>query len=78
MYFGRPAPGTGIGARGEPQDRPDGALLIVDARHPGLAQDLKAWAWLSTQDLAIGVVAPRLTSCRARNECAMCTHGKHR
>jgi len=32
----------------------------VDARHPGLAQDLKAWAWLSTQDLAIGVVVAKI------------------
>ena len=39
---------------------PTGALLIVDARHPGLAQDLNAWAWLSTQDLAAGVVVAKI------------------
>ena len=59
MYFGRPAPGAGT-----PGDDagfgPTGALLIVDARHPGLAQDLNAWAWLSTQDLAAGVVVAKI------------------
>jgi len=59
MYFGRPAPGTGIPGDGAGYG-PTGALLIVDARHPGLAQDLKAWAWLSTQDLAIGVVVAKI------------------
>jgi len=28
----------------------DGALLIVDARHPGLENDRDAWRWLSTLD----------------------------
>lgn len=59
MYFGRPAPATG--ATGDDAGYgPTGALLIVDARHPGLAQDLNAWAWLSTQDLAIGVVIAKI------------------
>ena len=53
MYFGRPAPAAGLPGDGGGYG-PTGALLIVDARHPGLAQDLNAWAWLSTQDLAIG------------------------
>jgi GTP-binding protein len=59
MYFGRPAPaaaapgdGAGFG--------PSGALLIVDARHPGLPQDLNAWAWLSNQSLAVAVVAAKI------------------
>jgi GTP-binding protein len=58
MYFGRPAPE----ARTPGDDAgygPTGALLIVDARHPGLPQDLRAWAWLSTQDLATDVVAAK-------------------
>lgn len=59
MYFGRPAP-----ASGPPGDDagygPSGALLIVDARHPGLAQDLNAWAWLSRQPLAVAVVAAKI------------------
>jgi GTP-binding protein len=59
MYFGRPAP-----ASGPPGDDagygPSGALLVVDARHPGLAQDLNAWAWLSRQSLAIAVVAAKI------------------
>lgn len=59
MYFGRPAPATGT-TGDEAGYGPTGALLIVDARHPGLAQDLNAWAWLSTQDLAIGVVIAKI------------------
>ena len=59
MYFGRPAPGTGT-TGDDAGYGPTGALLIVDARHPGLAQDLNAWAWLSTQDLAIGVVVAKI------------------
>lgn len=59
MYFGRPAPGSG-----RPGDDagygPTAALLIVDARHPGLPQDLNAWAWLTTQDLATGVVVAKI------------------
>ncbi len=59
MYFRRPAPGTGM-----PGDDagygPTGALLIVDARHPGLPQDLNAWAWLSTQRLATDVVVAKI------------------
>lgn len=59
MYFGRPAP-----ASGPPGDDagygPTGALLVVDARHPGLAQDLNAWAWLSRQPLAVAVVAAKI------------------
>ena len=59
MYFGRPAPGAT--APGDAAGYgPTGALLIVDARHPGLLQDLRAWAWLSTQDLVTNVVAAKI------------------
>lgn len=59
MYFGRPAPGAG--STGDDAGYgPTGALLIVDARHPELAQDLNAWAWLSTKDLATGVVVAKI------------------
>jgi GTP-binding protein len=34
-------------------------LLLVDARHPGLASDLDAWAWLKSQPCARGVVATK-------------------
>ncbi|BCS35156.1 putative GTP-binding protein EngB [Luteitalea sp. TBR-22] len=59
MYFGRPPHVAGTMADGGGYG-PTGALLIVDARHPGLAQDLGAWAWLSTQDLATAVVAAKI------------------
>jgi GTP-binding protein len=35
-------------------------LLLVDARHPGLASDLDAWAWLKSQPCARGVVATKV------------------
>jgi GTP-binding protein len=34
-------------------------LLLVDARHPGLAADLDAWAWVKSQPCARGVVATK-------------------
>lgn len=58
MYFGRPAPGAAPPGDGAGFG-PTGALLIVDARHPGLAQDLHAWAWLLRQPLAAAVVAAK-------------------
>ena len=59
MYFGRPVPGTAVPGDGAGYG-PTGALLIVDARHPGLPQDLNAWAWLSTQELATDVVVAKI------------------
>jgi GTP-binding protein len=43
-------------------DRPGrrGALLLVDARHPGLSSDLDAWAWLGTQPCARAVVGMKV------------------
>ena len=35
-------------------------LLLVDARHPGLASDLDAWDWLKSQPCARGVVATKV------------------
>ena len=35
-------------------------LLLVDARHPGLASDLDAWDWLKSQPCACGVVATKV------------------
>jgi GTP-binding protein len=35
-------------------------LLLVDARHPGLASDLDAWEWLTSQPCARGVVATKV------------------
>jgi GTP-binding protein len=43
-------------------DRPGrrGALLLVDARHPGLTSDLDAWAWLGSQSCARAVVGTKV------------------
>jgi GTP-binding protein len=35
-------------------------LLLVDARHPGLAPDLEAWEWVRSQPCARGVVATKI------------------
>jgi GTP-binding protein len=37
-----------------------GALLLVDARHPGLASDLEAWRWLTTTVEGCAVVATKI------------------
>jgi GTP-binding protein len=52
----------------DPPDLPDpldtvpvlGALLLVDARHPGLASDLEAWRWLTTTVEGCAVVATKI------------------
>ncbi len=52
-------------------DTPIAAVLLVDARHPGLESDLDAWAWLKAQPCPRGLVgtkADKLTRAeRARN-----------
>jgi GTP-binding protein len=44
-YFNRPGAKAG--------------LLLVDARHPGLATDLDAWAWLQSQPFPSGIVVTK-------------------
>ncbi len=36
------------------------ALLLVDARHPGLESDLEAWEWLKSTPCASGVVGTKV------------------
>jgi GTP-binding protein len=43
-----------------PRVSPAGALLLVDARHPGLPSDVAAWAWLLQQNVAVAVVAAKM------------------
>jgi len=40
--------------------RKPGALLLVDARHPGLASDLAAWQWISGEAASAAVVATKI------------------
>jgi GTP-binding protein len=42
------------------RDGARGALLLVDARHPGLEADLAAWEWLQAQPLPKAVVATKV------------------
>jgi GTP-binding protein len=39
---------------------PSAALLIVDARHPGLPQDVAAWNWIQQLGLPGGIVASKV------------------
>jgi GTP-binding protein len=63
-YFGRTGDETGR----RPDARRDGpsgattlaALLLVDARHPGLASDLEAWEWLQSVVERCSVVATKI------------------
>jgi GTP-binding protein len=55
-YFGR------VGHAGpDARDAPDlAALLLVDARHPGLSIDIEAWQWLSATVERCAVVATKI------------------
>jgi GTP-binding protein len=37
-----------------------GALLVVDARHPGLPQDIEAWRWLRSTVERAAIVATKI------------------
>ena len=50
-YFDRHGAGDG---------GPAGALLLVDARHPGLETDLEAWAWLQSRPCGRSVVGTKV------------------
>ena len=39
---------------------PSAALLIVDARHPGLPQDVAAWDWITQLELPSAIVASKI------------------
>jgi len=53
---GRGARGGREGARGVSR----AALLIVDARHPGLENDLAAWSWLTDNVATRAIVATKI------------------
>ena len=42
------------------RERQVAALLVVDARHPGLSSDLDAWAWLEETVAARAIVATKI------------------
>ena len=53
------------------QETPIATILLVDSRHPGLASDMEAWAWLKAQKRPSGVVGTKVDKLtraeRARN-----------
>jgi GTP-binding protein len=48
------------GGRPRKRERRIAALLVVDARHPGLPSDLEAWAWLESAVAARAIVATKI------------------
>jgi GTP-binding protein len=54
---GRTRPGGRLGQRRPPALS---ALLLVDARHPGLPSDIEAWRWLQRTVARCGVVATKI------------------
>jgi GTP-binding protein len=62
FYFGRNRQERdgpdGVGARG--YRRAIAALLLIDARHPGLESDLQAWSWLKSTAENVAIVATKI------------------
>jgi GTP-binding protein len=62
---------SGPRGRTAPVSDPRSALLLVDARHPGLSADLEAGAWLNEVGVTYGLVATKIDKLsrgeRARN-----------
>jgi GTP-binding protein len=54
-FFGQ----GGVEGRAAPRARP-AALLLVDARHPGLESDIEAWAWLRDTVDGAAIVATKI------------------
>jgi GTP-binding protein len=65
-YFDLTKPsGTGLNPvpgipKGQISSGPSAALLIVDARHPGLPQDVAAWTWITQLELPGAIVATKI------------------
>jgi GTP-binding protein len=70
-YFGAGRGRTAAAEASAPQASPRVALLLVDARHPGLESDIQAARWLASMDVAWRVVATKIDKLsrteRARN-----------
>ena len=67
-FFSQLAPAEGTDAPDPP--RLIGALLIVDARHAGLANDLEAFAWLQGLDAPVVVVTTKIDRLSRRAQAA--------
>ena len=66
------------GATGPPAPRaPTGAILLVDARHPGLENDRNAFAWLTGLELPLVVAATKIDRLsRAAQQAKLRAHEK--
>jgi len=58
-YFGR-VPGSTTGPQPAPATGRVSALLLVDARHPGLASDVQAWKWIRQAVDRLALVATKI------------------
>jgi GTP-binding protein len=59
-YFDRASPGVPVGPDATDQPGPVSALLLVDARHPGLESDRAAWQWMQRRVERCAVVATKI------------------
>jgi GTP-binding protein len=58
VYFGRERQDGGVGQEGRAIPA-TAALLLIDARHPGLESDLQAWSWLKSMMGDVAIVATK-------------------
>jgi GTP-binding protein len=59
-YFGRASAGGRVGPDAADRSASVSALLLVDARHPGLENDRAAWRWMRRAVEASAVVATKV------------------
>jgi GTP-binding protein len=59
-YFDRASLGVPVGPDATDQPGPVSALLLVDARHPGLESDRAAWQWMQRRVERCAVVATKI------------------
>jgi len=59
-YFDRASPRVLVGPDAADQPGPMSALLLVDARHPGLESDRAAWQWMQRRVESSAVVATKI------------------
>jgi GTP-binding protein len=59
-YFGYRAAGVAPPGRGHKPPAAFATVLLVDARHPGLDSDERAYAWLKSLDRPLGIVATKM------------------
>jgi GTP-binding protein len=60
FYFGQEGRDRQVGWETHPAPPAISALLLIDARHPGLESDLQAWSWLKSTLSDVAIVATKI------------------